>query len=66
MEALFGLLIFIGLCVALMKGIAFVLSQKKTKKPQIAADWQPPEADPLPYAARENLLSLLNALFTSD
>src|SRR5438132_1702027 len=63
MESLLGLVVFLGICVAILQAIRFVVRRQKPVVSKIGADWQPPKADQLPYSKKNYFFSAAERSF---
>jgi hypothetical protein len=57
MGSFIGLLLLIGMIALVVRGIAALAPSAKSSRPRIAADWDPPKCDPLPYSKRKYFFS---------
>jgi hypothetical protein len=70
-EALFGLVIFVGVCAAIAWAIAGLAARYKQSVPTITRGsrpiidphWQPPKSDPLPYSKKKYFFSAAERSF---
>lgn len=64
MHSLFEFAIVIGIIAGLGVAVEHLISSvKRPSRPKIAANWQPPESDPLPYAKRKYFFSAAERSF---